>query len=257
MEYNSHNIYAWIACHVNTLLRPTLLKWCVESLLLGDINNIDISISFYDGYSSREKTELSDIIVKFMNELERKYNHSTIVTLFWDVPMQKNNGIIKRTPSLKFEHYQYLYNKFNGSPTDVILFMNDDDLFLGLPDDIYESNKNVIRGLAYVSDKIVDNKTDKMNIHQLLKVKDNMKHNWSEIIGLSGYMTEAINLRQYFSVDRKEFINIHENTPSESLKNLIIEEDQRFMFYLDKINSIHPKTPFIFHRLWEAADIMI
>ena len=164
-----------------------------------------VSISF-------ENKELED---KYRNEILIKYQQQVIFLCYND----KNT---------QFEHLRHIFYCASFSNNSKILFIDDDDLLLRLPD---FTNFKCIRGYHYVPEN--DNNASDLSLDDVNKAD---KSNWMKYVEFSGYWCNYSLVKEYFL--------------NEKYVGVPCLEDTNFMNYLDEYSKNNEIEPFIFHRLW-------
>ena len=159
----------------------------------------------------------------------------------------------------QFEHLNYLYRNFSGKGDDKIMFIDDDDILLSLPEEYL--TKDIVQGIQYIPISTTSlDKTYEKNLAQIKEVSSEFSSMWKIDCDFSGYMCRYQDLVEYFTkirVDRQKEI-YHAEIDKVKLCKLINAykslEDTEFMNYLDSKKTHCPEIPFIFRRLWQADD---
>ena len=244
----SNNIRAWCASHIDTKHKPILINMMIESLLVNSIMRCDISISFNQKYNREEKNYMMNGINNFVRKLKIRFPDAKLYTYYnFDKEMSQ------------FEHLNYLYRNFMGTADDKIMFIDDDDILLRLPDEYL--THNIVQGYQYlpISTKDYDGTYEK-NLEQIQETAKEFSDLWRKDLDFSGYMCRYHDLVEYFTVTRIQRIkDFHLKVTDEvNLKQLLVAhrslEDTEFMNYLDSKKAQRPEIPFIFRRLWQADD---
>lgn len=204
-------IYIWIASHIDSLERLEMLKLTLDSVSKQKIDLVVISISF------ERNLNLDSNIVKL--ELLEFIKNITFIFVFSEVKLKQ------------FEHYRKIYELYKDEQNNRVIFLDDDDLLLSLPDE-YDSDKNVL-SKQYI------NKTYEQKYFNVDQINSSDKSKFHIDIDFSGCSCLIFKLESYF--------NLKSDIIADSL------EDTKFMKFLQ--NDIHliPETPFIFHRVWYSS----
>ena len=149
-----------------------------------------------------------------------------------------------------------LFEKDNNKPSenDKILLMNGDDMIIKYDPDF--DNHDFIAGYNFISNVIIDNETDKMNIEELIASINIRMRNWDKIIDYGGSIMPYWFIKNYLfeTLENERLLSI--NYPFQSRKKLFVCEKIDFLRQLRHQDLFIPNEPFIFHRLWEAIDIL-
>ena len=133
----ANNILACCASHIDTKYKPIFIDMMLESLLVNNIMQCDISISFKQTYEYNEKRYMTNGVNNFIKKLKIRFPDAKIYTHYnFDKEMSQ------------FEHFNYLYHNFTGTADDKIMFIDDDDILLRLPDEYL--TKNIVQGYQYI-----------------------------------------------------------------------------------------------------------
>ena len=139
----------------------------------------------------------------------------------------------KICPNLRQTQFQHLTNIYiqtmgQFQPDDMILLIDDDDLLLHLPSELFTAD--VIKGYLFVPENDPNPET---TLEQALNPENQAK--WSKYNDFSGYIVKYKHLAKYF--DERKGIN-H------------MLEDIAFMKFADNIpGAVLPNDPFVYHRL--------
>ena len=241
------NIRAWCASHIDSKYKPVLINQMLESLAINNINNCEISISFKQTYSEEEKTYMINGINGFIKKLKVRFPKLSVLTY------------IDMTEELtQFEHLNRLYKVFAGKGTDKIMFIDDDDILLRLPEEYL--TENIVQGIQYIPINTSDEDlTYKKNHTDILETAQTYATRWTIDCDFSGYMCRYQDLIEYFTMIRvKKLYDFNKIVDEEKRKILLAGygalEDTEFMNYLDSIGAVHVENPFVFRRLWQAED---
>jgi hypothetical protein len=242
------NIRAWCASHIDSKYKPVLINQMLESLAINNINNCEISISFKQTYSVKEKTDMINGINSFIKKLKVRFPKLSVLTY------------IDMTEELtQFEHLKRLYKVFAGKSTDKIMFIDDDDILLSLPKEYI--SKDIVQGIQYIPINTCDKDlTYKKNHTDILETAQTYATLWTIDCDFSGYMCRYQDLIEYFTMIRvKRIHDLHTNVVDEEKRKILLTgygafEDTEFMDYLDNLGAIHVDKPFMFRRLWQADD---
>ena len=242
-----NNIRAWCASHIDSKYKPILINQMLESLAINNINNCEISISFKQTYSEEEKTYMINGINGFIKKLKVRFPNLSVLTYI---------DIVEELT--QFQHLNRLYKAFAGKGSDKIMFIDDDDILLRLPEEYL--TENIVQGIQYIPINTSDEDlTYKKNYNEILETAKTYSTRWTVDCDFSGYMCRYQDLIEYFTMIRvNKLYNFHKIIDKEKKEVLLAGygalEDTEFMNYLDNLGAIKLDTPFIFRRLWQAED---
>jgi len=246
----ANNIRAWCASHIDSKYKPVLINQMIESLLVNNINYCEISVSFKQTYSEEEINYMINGINNFIRKLKIRFPNCKILTHY--------NKIEELS---QFEHLNNLYKNFIGKGEDKIMFIDDDDILLRLPEEYL--TENIVQGIQYIPvNTTIEDLTYKKNLSEILETSKIYASRWTVDNDFSGYMCRYQDLIEYFTMIRVQRIQeFHINIIDKfKLKKIITAyralEDIEFMNYLDSKGTIqvNKKNPFIFRRIWQAED---
>ncbi len=226
-------IISWTGSYINTLGRALLIQYTIDSLQAQAITEIQISMFI--------KPELQEFLAPWLTKI-------------------KSNERIKLHLQTKkfsqFDHLAYLCERHNGADEDMILFMDDDDLLLELPE---WNSYDVLQGMQYIPIQTSDlDGTSFMNHEQVLEIKPEWSSRWDVMEDFSGYQARFRIVKQYFELCIAKEV-VKRNRIADCPKLAVLEnfrsglEDCDFMKYLDEQSKRNTPKAFIFHRLWEDA----
>jgi hypothetical protein len=244
----ANNIRAWCASHIDSKYKPVLINQMLESLLINNITNCEISISFKQTYTDEEINYIINGINNFIKKLKTRFSIFKITTHY---------NVIDELS--QFEHLNILYKNFSGKGNDKIMFIDDDDILLKLPEE-YLTN-DIVKGIQYIPiNTSAEDLTYKKNVNEILETSEIFSSRWTIDTDFSGYMCRYQDLVEYFTMIRLNRLKqFNTNVPDRVKLQQIITainslEDIEFMNYLDDSGAIKTQQPFIFRRLWQAED---
>lgn len=204
-------LYIWITSHIDSLERLEILKLTLDSISRQKIDLVVISISFESDLnfdSNIVKLELLEFI-------------QTIQFVF----------IFSESKLFQFGHYRKIYELYKIEQNNRVIFLDDDDLLLSLPDE-YNSDKNVL-SKQYI------NKTYEQKHFNVDQINSSDKSNFHIDTDFSGCSCLISKLGSYFKLNR--------DIIADSL------EDTKFMEFLQNDTHLIPEIPFIFHHIWYTS----
>lgn len=211
-----------------------LIDYMIHSCLSNSINKCFISISFFNLESLYKYQKYIDILINKYKDKIFIYTHIYKMTQFEQLLFLSD----------------FLYSNKYIDPIDKILFIDDDDLLLHLPD--IHSN-NIIPGWQYLS-PFVETDFTKFFIKKEIINMAPCWDNWRIVNDFSGYICSFQDLLDFFITHHFNFTT---TDPVEKfLLNLI---DTQFMNFLDKKlegpqSILGRRKPFIFHRIWSVKE---
>lgn len=237
--------HSFFVSFINSYAKPDLMKFCAESIAKVGFDSIHISICFHTIYTNDQIVELKSMIKNKLNDIRAKYPLTIIDTYIHKGPLLSIFDYFKIIVSSTEEKQQIHDN-------DKILIMNGDDMILKYEKEF--DNHDFIAGYNFISNRIEDNDTDKMNIHELINSIDTRIEYWDQIIEYGGSIIPYWFIKFYlFNILENERI-LTSNYPYQTKKKLIVLEKTDFLRELRHQNQYIPNEPFIFHRLWETND---
>lgn len=233
---NSIKCFSFTSCIIDTKNKLILLEYMLESVLkLGVIPHISLSYANNFTYKEKEKEQINKTLEDIVNKLETKYDVKIV--------LYKQNG-----EWFQFDHLCYLFKEFQnngGSEIDKILFINDTDVLLELPN--IDTNK-IIPGYVYfpVESHIITSLND---IDEIIINKDKLL--CEKLIDFSGSICSYNDIKKYFMNIWPTYKNRYDVATGDfkQLNKIMISmEDIHFMKYLDNnYEYFAPSKPFIFH----------
>ncbi len=157
----------------------------------------------------------------------------------------------------QFDHFNRIFLTYSFCPTDLVMFIDDDDMLLIWPD----INKIIIgecvgisgnHYLPYVNENISDNEKydlafGSLSDIQILMKKEHITNIWDTACDFSGYIGRYSDIDTYFS-KRNKLINRNEIIQPSYKQLLANLEDTKFMTYCDNLGYVCLDDIFIYHR---------
>lgn len=213
------NLNIWTASNLSTDSCEHIKK-LIESIKIASYNKCNIT--HYFGISHTD------------SELFKKINN------YLNSEIQSNYNIIIYSSCTKQTQFENLYNIYLNTvlqPDDIIMFMDDDDLLLNIPSEIFCNS--IIKGQQYIPNHEQVYITEKYDIHQVKTFVENNHLNSG--IDFSGYTARYIFINDYFQ---------NRNLDSKSREYVEMLEDCEFMTFLDNNDTDKLSLEaFIFRRI--------
>lgn len=221
-------IYSVTTTHFENENKYILLNYTIDSLLLNNINMCTLSISFDDETHYKNNEDK-------IKKMQTKYG-------------EKIKIYIQTKKCCQFEHLQIICNDMASYvlPDDKILFCEDDDILLEMPD--IETHE-IIAGIQFLPGFVEDDQSGFNNCYQIKKMIEEEKDKFTVVNDFSGYVCPYKILLKFFH--EKKF-NFENSSNIEKKLNLFI--DNHFMLYLNELNIYEKSKPFIYHRMLSIPD---
>lgn len=222
-------LFSVTASHYDCNIKGKILDYTIESLLKNSIEQCLISISFDDEAHYIKNKESVDFLIK-------KYDNKVKI-------------YIQHKRFFQFQHLEFLCNEMKNFSNldDKILFCDDDDILLNLPQiDNYE----VISGIQYLSNLNEVELTGYYDNNQILELLKSEESKLQIVDDFSGYVCSYKIFEDFFKINKFNFTG--NLSKLEIMKFQLI--DTTFMDYLDNLNSHKLEKPFVYHRIWKTHD---
>lgn len=226
-------LYSVTASHFDCKIKPIILDYTIESLIINQVDKCLVSMSFEsEEHYLENKQTINNLIEKYSDKLK--------------IYIQKGK-------LFQFQHLEFLCNKMVDfvRDDDKVIFCDDDDIIIRLPD--IKSHK-VISGIQYITGFTEDEKSGYSDFHKIKEYKNssNQKY-WNIVTDFSGYICSYKIFSNFFKVHNLNFQK--NNTKLELMSFQLI--DTTFMRYLDNFDVYKESKPFVYHRIWTTHDRQI
>ena len=241
-------VVSFTACHLDSVVRPRLLRLMVDSLLShAAVEEIYISVSFcgsiFDASAQRAERE----------RLERAFEMHGRIRLFWQT-----------AHFFQFDHLRFLFSVYSGC--DAVLFIDDDDLLLRLPPfadyDIVVGH-GIANAVAFrASRSVTASETDKLacaHHRDFLSREDvltkcaasSSSYLLMDTFDFSGYIVQHKHLSGFFPA---AFERIDGCAAYRYLYDVVFTGTYLKGLPMSRVLGWQESEAFVYHRIWATED---